>query len=214
MSNNNLELWDKVEKTNPDSTKDAKIGQMKITAINAQSQIKKATEMFGKYGHTWGLKDLEYTFMDVEDTKLAMLKSCFYFPEGEFEIHSSIKVCYKTNGANGYLKIDDDFMKKIETDVTTKALSKLGFNADIFMGLYDDNRYVNQMKKEFTPKPETITQEQVLTLVKLIAEAKTTMSALLNNLNWGITKLEQIQAASYSSVIDILEDKIKRQKVK
>lgn len=147
----NLSLWNKVEKTNPAHTKDAKIGQLSIKAINAQSQIKEATKQFGTYGNTWGLKNLKYSFMDIGTTKMAMLGAEFYYPSGEFEIHTTLKIAYMTQGANGYLKIDDDFMKKMETDVTTKALSKLGFNADVFMGLYDDNRYVNQMKEEFNP---------------------------------------------------------------
>lgn len=147
----NLSLWNRVEKTNPAHTKDAKIGQLSIKAINAQSQIKEATKQFGTYGNTWGLKNLNYSFMDIGTTKMAMLGAEFYYPSGEFEIHTTLKIAYMTQGANGYLKIDDDFMKKMETDVTTKALSKLGFNADVFMGLYDDNRYVNQMKEEFKP---------------------------------------------------------------
>ena len=150
----NLLLWNRVEKTNPAHTKDAKIGQLSIKAINAQSQIKEATKQFGTYGNTWGLKNLKYSFMDIGTTKIAMLGAEFYYPSGEFEIHTTLKIAYMTQGANGYLKIDDDFMKKMETDVTTKALSKLGFNADVFMGLYDDNRYVNQMKEEFNPVPK------------------------------------------------------------
>ena len=45
--------------------------------------------------------------------------------------------------------VDADFAKKIETDALTKALSKLGFNADVFMGLYDDHKYVQMMDEEF-----------------------------------------------------------------
>ena len=160
----NLSLWNKVEKTNPAHTKDAKIGQLIIKAINAQSQIKEATKQFGTYGNTWGLKNLKYSFMDIGTTKMAMLGAEFYYPSGEFEIHTTLKIAYMTQGANGYLKIDDDFMKKMETDVTTKALSKLGFNADVFMGLYDDNRYVNQMKEEFKPveqKPQPKVIEKI-----------------------------------------------------
>ena len=44
---------------------------------------------------------------------------------------------------------NDDFAKKVETDTLTKALSKLGFNADIFLGKFDDTKYVEQMKQEF-----------------------------------------------------------------
>jgi hypothetical protein len=32
----------------------------------------------------------------------------------------------------------------------TKGLSKLGFNADVFMGLFDDNKYVSSLRKEFS----------------------------------------------------------------
>ena len=60
---------------------------------------------------------------------------------GELPIHSSIKY-----GANG--RYDDDFAK-VATDALTKGLSKLGFNADVFMGLFDDNKYVNQVTEQF-----------------------------------------------------------------
>jgi len=146
----NLKLWDSVEKTNPLKTKNAKIGSLNITAINATSQIKRATELFGSFGNKWGLKEITYEYIDIPDCKLALVGGVFYYPDGEFPLHTSIKVTFITNGGKGYLKIDDDFMKKAETDLITKALSRLGFNADVFMGLYDDNRYVEQMKVEFS----------------------------------------------------------------
>jgi len=155
---NNLEFWNSVEKTDPQKTKKAKKGQLSLTAINATSQIKAATEKWGQYGDTWGLDSINYSFMDIEDNKIAIVKAVFYYPntqghECSFPINSSLKMSYVPNGKD-YLKIDDDFCKKLETDVTTKALSKLGFNADVFMGLYDDNRYVMALQEEFHPKPK------------------------------------------------------------
>lgn len=205
----NLSLWNKVEKTNPAHTKDAKIGQLSIKAINAQSQIKEATKQFGTYGNTWGLKNLKYSFMDIGATKMAMLGAEFYYPSGEFEIHTTLKIAYMTQGANGYLKIDDDFMKKMETDVTTKALSKLGFNADVFMGLYDDNRYVNQMKEEFKPveqKPqpkiiEKIDENQARALCLLFTsdEHKNDFLATCK-----ISKIEDLPLSWYDKAIEKL----------
>lgn len=211
MSNeiNNLELWNKVEKTNPAHTKDAKIGQLSIKAINAQSQIKEATKQFGTYGNTWGLKNLNYSFMDFGTTKMAMLGAEFYYPNGCFEIHTTLKIAYMTQGANGYLKIDDDFMKKMETDVTTKALSKLGFNADVFMGLYDDNRYVNQMKEEFNPvkKPqpkviEKINEQQAKSLLELFTSEEHRADFLAT---CKISKLEDLPLAWYDKAIEKLK---------
>lgn len=142
----NLELWNKVEKTNPKYTKDANVKGNKITSIAPQFQIMNATEQFGIYGKTWGFKnmDIDYTLMEKG---LVSFKATFYFPEGEFETINSVAL-YRDNAMT---KIDDNFAKKLETDTLTKALSKLGFNADIFLGKFDDQRYLDELKKEFAP---------------------------------------------------------------
>jgi hypothetical protein len=67
--------------------------------------------------------------------------------------------------------VDDNFAKKIETDALTKAISKLGFNADIFMGKFDDVRYVEEMKKEFQEQPS---QEQQAENLRLNANKENT----------------------------------------
>jgi len=145
MTTHKLELWNAVEKTNPEYTKSANVRGNKITAIAPQYQIKKATEQFGAYGQTWGFKaiNIEPCFADKG---LALFLGEFFYPNGGFVISSSIGL-YRDNAQT---KIDDDFAKKLETDALTKALSKLGFNADVFMGKFDDSRYVAQMEEEFS----------------------------------------------------------------
>lgn len=141
----NLKLWNAVEKTDPKHTKKANVRGNSITAIAPQSQIKQATEQFGPYGTTWGFKSLAFDYAMLELTGIVVFLGDFYYPNGGFTISSSISA-YK-DGAR--TKPDADFAKKVETDALTKALSKLGFNADVFMGLYDDNKYVMQMQEEF-----------------------------------------------------------------
>lgn len=143
----NMKLWDAVEKTNPAHTKPAKIGGMSITAIAPQAQIKNATEQFGPYGKGWGFKKIDLDFSLAESLKLIIFKGVFFFPGGEFEIINSNKLFMD----RAQQMVDADFAKKIETDALTKALSKLGFNADVFMGRFDDNRYVQEMTNEFAP---------------------------------------------------------------
>lgn len=170
----NLELWKKVEKTNPKYTKKANIGGMPITSISPQYQILSATEQFGIYGEKWGFKniDLDFSLVNMtfemnktegkypnvkvvgkQDTKMGLVvfKATFFHPTGEFEVINSIDL-FTSNARN---KVDDNFAKKIETDALTKALSKLGFNADIFMGKFDDVRYVEERKEEFGLKPKS-----------------------------------------------------------
>ena len=164
---NNLELWNKVEKTNPKYTKKAKVGGMNITAISPQFQVMNATEQFGSYGSKWGFRNivLDYSITNTPillsvldwNTKqttevksilgLVGFKATFFYPEGEFEITNSIKIFTD----NKHSKIDDNYAKKLETDALTKALSKLGFNADIFLGKFDDVRYVEEANAHFNP---------------------------------------------------------------
>jgi hypothetical protein len=149
----NLKLWSKVEKTNPQFTKHIAYGQRKFTAIAAYYQIKMATQIWGSYGSTWGLRNSELIIEKINNTDMALYKVTFFYPNGEFEIRNSIKVS------------DDEFLKKLETDTLTKALSRLGFNADVFMGFFDDSRYVESLKKEFqstnSQQPQTSQQQSV-----------------------------------------------------
>ena len=149
---NNLELWNKVERTNPKYTKKANVKGNNITAIAPQYQIKNVTEQFGSYGKTWGFKSLDFDYTLVDSLGLVVLHAVFYYPEGEFPIKNAQNIFID----NAKTKIDDNFAKKLETDTLTKAISKLGFNADIFMGLFDDVKYLAEVTKEFAEKPTPI----------------------------------------------------------
>jgi hypothetical protein len=50
---------------------------------------------------------------------------------------------YKSNNS-----LDDEAPKKAMTDALTKAMSHLGMSADIFLGKFDDNKYVQTKTKE------------------------------------------------------------------
>lgn len=148
----NLYLWHKVEKTNPKYTKQANVGGNKITSIAPQYQIMNVTEQFGSYGKTWGFKNIELDYTLVPEFNLIVFKAIFFYPDGEFPTINSIKMFMD----NAKLKIDDNFAKKLETDTLTKAISKLGFNADIFMGKFEDTRYLAEIKKEFAEPTKVI----------------------------------------------------------
>jgi len=189
----NTKLWDSVEKTDPKFTK--KVNQRGgFTAIGAQYQVRKATEAFGPFGIGWGVK--EETFQRYEDTGLVLYQGTLWYKygedNGEVPIHSSIK--YHANS-----RVDDDFAKKVATDAMTKGLSKLGFNADVFMGLFDDNKYVSTLKKEFNhsyngaskkvdPKWREKVQAEADGLPS--AEKARVLTALkddkINSSNWGV----------------------------
>jgi hypothetical protein len=135
MEETKMQLWNAVCTTDPAHAKqvDARGG---YTAISAQYQFQLATEQFGPYGKGWGVKELRYEFVDPSSKEM-VLDAIFYFPGGEFEIGTDI-----------VYRAGNDSRKKLLTDLTTKALSKLGFNADVFMGKFDDNKYINSISTE------------------------------------------------------------------
>ncbi len=151
----NLDLWDKVKTTDPQYTKKAKKGAYQFTSIAPIYQFKMATEQFGPQGLGWGVVVGSETFTEAEygTTKILSYDAAMFFTingeRGEIPIHASEKSCYQTQGANGYMKVDDEARKKVVTNAKTKGLSELGFNADIFMGDFDNPDYVEAIGNEF-----------------------------------------------------------------
>lgn len=201
----NLELWHKVEKTNPKYTKQANVGGNKITSIAPQYQIMNVTEQFGSYGKTWGFKNIELDYTLVPEFNLIVFKAIFFYPDGEFPTINSIKMFMD----NAKLKIDDNFAKKLETDTLTKAISKLGFNADIFMGKFEDTRYLAEIKKEFAEPTKVIAEPTKVIenisdnkFLELLNQPKETIEKYLLAVEKGTRKATQKQ------VLD-LENKLK-----
>jgi len=141
MAVSNMDLWDRVSKTDPKNTKKVNV-RGGFTSICAQSQIMEATRAFGPVGQGWGYL-CDYVF---QPNMVVCLISIWHGSEDN--IFGPIAGAAKLGG-----KDDSDAPKKAMTDGLTKGLSHLGFNADIFLGLYDDNKYQAQMAEEFAEKP-------------------------------------------------------------
>ena len=195
----NMKLWESVETTDPNFTK--KVNQRGgFTAIGAQYQLRTATETFGPFGTGWGVKDERIE--KWEDAGIAVYQATLWYIPAEFKkgipiikdepsefpIHSSIK--YHSNG-----RVDDDFMKKVATDALTKGLSKLGFNADVFMGKFDDNKYVNKLtnmngtwKKTVSDASEKLNKEDKESIMNFLKDG----SINSNNYKKALTRIEEL----------------------
>jgi len=147
---NRLSFWESVQTTDPKYTKEVGFGR-KFTSINAQYQLREMTRAFGRIGEGWGIRNEQYYTINIEGL-LCYQAQLWYDADGlecVFDISSSIA----THNSKG--KLDDECFKKVATDALTKGLSKLGFNADVFLGLWDDNRYVQALRDaEIKQKPK------------------------------------------------------------
>ena len=157
MSNDNLKLWDAVKETDKAFTKDVK-QRGGYTSITPQYQMQEATKTFGPYGLGWGFESIEMDYSVIESLELVIVKAVFFYEldgkRGLFPINNTWPV---KQGS----RVDADFAKKAETNTMGKALSKLGFNADVFMGQFDDPDYVNEVtNKKNLEKAEDKIAEQ------------------------------------------------------
>ena len=143
----NIEFWESVEKTDPKITKKVEFGKRKYTTIDAQVQIKNVTARFGMYGDTWGVEEERFEFH--KDIDLLFYSGTLWYMKDENKKILPMASAIKMRNKSG---IDEDCVKKIRTDAFTKEISRLGFNADVFMGKFDDNKYVSAVAHEFASK--------------------------------------------------------------
>lgn len=155
-----LQVWNKVEKTNPDETKSFNKGGFQGTAIAPIYQIKRATEVFGPFGLGWGVELISEAYVDgkpfVVDGQVVgkevihkVYVELWYLQQG---FRGSVKqfgaTTYITRDSYGIITSDEDHAKKSLTDATSKCLSLLGFSADVFTGKFDDTKYVEGLRGE------------------------------------------------------------------
>lgn len=191
MKEENMWLWRAVEKTNPKYTKQVGFGR-KFTSINAQYQIMTATEQLGSMGFGWGVEDERF---EMVCDGLLGYQAKLWYRVGEticrYDINSSIN----THNKSG--KLDDECYKKVSTDALTKGLSKLGFNADIFLGLWDDNRYVAQMQKEYADKPVSMERPHPRNSLKKKMD-KIVLDTMLEYIDTGRAYMVQRKLSDYT----------------
>ena len=145
----NSYIWDKVKHTNPNFTKPFPAFGKTLTTIDPMYQIMIMTNQFGPVGEGWNYK-VNYTYTDkvvFAEVSVAHKQRHVHAEEKTWDYYgpiSSAQSLYKKNGA-----LDDEAPKKAMTDALTKAFSHLGVSADVFLGLFDNNKYVSDMKTKF-----------------------------------------------------------------
>lgn len=175
----NLGIWNRVYKTDAKFTK-AFSNNGGGTSINGTYMVMQATKVFGPQGINWGVEIIEERFDNgapilrpVRQQDGSTIQEIIPNGVGGYlcEVNHTVKIrlWYKHGGKtgdvisygctpyiyathNGRLFSDGEAPKKSLTDATKKALSQLGFSADVFLGLYDDLTYRQENDAEFALK--------------------------------------------------------------
>ncbi len=146
----NTDLWDRVCRTDPKHVKPITGKQYSGNSPKPYYIVRRLTEEFGPCGTGWGFDILNERFERLSDHDvLHVAKVEFWYgaDRKSFQQMGQTKAAYMTS--KGTLLVDEDAPKKSVTDALVKCASYLGFAGDIFMGAWDDSKYVNELRKEF-----------------------------------------------------------------
>lgn len=196
---NNLNIWKRVQRTDPRFTKPLEGMGFVGTSINSNYMFMRATEIFGPVGEGWGYEVLEEKFIDgkplvepVLDERNKQVATRF-LRDGDgslfCEQNHSVKIrfwyiieCetrgeFESYGATPYryqtqygIRVDGEVIKKSLTDAIKKALSMLGFSSDVFMGMHDNPEYLASNKLEFEIKNASEKAEDITRIRKELDE--------------------------------------------
>jgi len=152
----NTDLWDRLGKTDPAHTKPFKrAGGFSGTSIKPIYSYRRMTEEFGPCGEGWGINQPSFQVVPGSDGEvLVYCTASIWYGEREkvvFGVGGDKVVVKQSSGLRG----DDEAFKKAFTDGITNALKMIGVGADVHMGMFDDDKYVNTMKEEFAPVDES-----------------------------------------------------------
>jgi len=171
----NLKIWAELEMTDPKFVKSITGKAYRGNSPHPTWRVKQLTRGFGPAGHGFGWEIISDQYIDSKPhvIKTGPETSTIIFekmhecrirfwtrdPEtkevGHFEGYGCTKALYLTNA--GKWMDDEDAAKKSLTDAITKCISQIGGAADIFLGRWDDNKYVAQVREAF--KDQTITPD-------------------------------------------------------
>lgn len=168
----NLDLWNKVEKTDPKHTKAITGKSYQGTSPKPHYLVHKATETFGPIGIGWGFTIVDERIEDGaggERMHIARVKVWYEWEGKRGEVEHIGGTQFSGTRSSGKPFTDEDAPKKSVTDALVKALSMIGFAGDIFMGRYDDSKYVSELQEEArrgaqsspTPAPQMSYADQI-----------------------------------------------------
>jgi len=147
----NLAIWDRFADIDPAYTKPITGKSYKGTSPNPQYVIRCLTELFGPVGKGFGWEVLQEGFEPLGEEILHWCRIRFWTEDRAncFESYGQTKAYMKTK--NG-LMADEDAPKKSLTDAIVKAASHIGIAANIFLGRWDDQKYVQSVADDYREK--------------------------------------------------------------
>lgn len=149
----NLRIWDALSHTDPAHTKSFKrAGGFSGTATKPIWMNMRLTDHFGPCGIGWGMTEPTFQVVPANNEILVYCTVGLWYRDGDhrsetvYGVGGDKVLLSQTSG----LRTNDEAFKASYTDALSNAMKQIGVAADIHMGLFDDDKYVREMKKEFS----------------------------------------------------------------
>ena len=180
-----MKIWEQVSRVPGEHLKPFDKGTFKGTAIKPMWFIKTMTELAGPVGTGWDIGKPEFaTERAGEDLLVFCTVGVSLF--GSHQVYG-VGGDYLYRAKSG--RSDDEAYKKAYTDALTNALVKLGVGADVHMGLWNGNKYVDEKPEDVNPKaadpaPQLLTREEARKLYKSLEAEMAKQSDLRSVAAW------------------------------
>ena len=202
-----MEYKYKLHVTDPKYCKPVNVpGRPTYTNVDLYWLLDEVSKEFGAFGDAWGFKETRWSENTIGDTTLAILDAVFFFPGGEFPIRNADNLAYKTK--QGYVKIDNEVYKKVETNTLSKALSRIGFGTDVYMGKFEDQQYVAESFQAYAlidlKQRQEITKRAAYYQVNLLKVAE----------HFGASTVSDIPADKYNEALAFIDTLAQQKKGK
>ena len=180
----NLNIWNKHSDIDPKYTKPITGKAYKGTSPSPQHVIWCLTDLFGPMGQGWGARVVAEDFTPLGEEVLHWCRIEFWHTErvNTFETYGQTKALMQKR--DGTLMSDEDAPKKSFTDALVKAASYLGIASNIFLGRWDDQKYVQSVAEDFAkrdapPFDSEGTRDRIIAAIKS-KETAEDLDALMN----------------------------------
>jgi hypothetical protein len=158
------------------------------------------TEVFGPAGKGWGMGEPTFQVVPGNDGQVAVFCTVSLWwcepsaVNGTALLPINPRTVYGVGGdmvvvkQSDKLRTDDEAFKKAFTDAVGNAMKHLGMSADVHMGLFDDSKYVNEVRQELASQAQEEEAPEPMSNTAAKAHWKTIADAM-----FAATTLKQLQ---------------------
>lgn len=150
---NKTAIWDALCRTDPAHTKGfQRAGGFRGTAIKPIYCIQRMTQIFGACGEGWGMDKPEFQLVPAGNEILVYCTVRLWYVSPHMGVYGVGGDKVLVGGEKP--RSNDEAFKMAYTDALSNAMKQIGMAADVHMGLFEDNKYLAEVAKEFAPEPE------------------------------------------------------------